>query len=127
MRKSTIVAIVTAFILTSVSICFAQESDDQTGKMGTMMSGKSRMGRQGMSGQDMMGRDHMGRGMMRISMVATQDGGVVVMIGNRLYKYDQNLSLKKETEISVDYEGLKGMMMKMQNMGMGMAPSEDTK
>jgi hypothetical protein len=69
----------------------------------------------------------MGNGMMSNSMVATQDGGVVVMIGNKLYKYDQNLSLKKETQISVDYEGLKSMMMKMQNMGMGMAPSEDTK
>ncbi len=64
------------------------------------------MGHQGMSGpgQDMMGRDHMSKGMMSISMVATQDGGVVVMIGNKLYKYDQNLSLKKETQISVDYE-----------------------
>jgi len=120
-------AIVTAFILTSVSICFAQASDDQTGEMGTMMSGKSMMGHRGMSDQDMMGRDHMGKGMMSISMVATQDGGVVVMIGNRLYKYDQDLNLKKETEISIDYEGLKRMMMKMQNLGMGMAPSEDTK
>lgn len=127
MRKLTIIAIVMAFILTSVSICFAQASDDQTGKMGTMMSGKDMMGHQGMSDQDMMGRDHMGKGMMSNSMVATQDGGVVVMIGNRLYKYDQNLNLKKETEIPVDYEGLKGMMMKMENMGMGIAPSEDTK
>jgi hypothetical protein len=78
-------------------------------------------------GQGMMGRDHMSKGMMSISMVATQDGGVVVMIGNKLYKYDQNLSLKKETEISVDYEGLKSMMMKIQDMDMGMVPSEDTK
>lgn len=110
-------------------MCFAQASDDQTGKMGTMMSGKSMMGNQGMSGpgQGMMGRDHMSKGMMSISMVATQDGGVVVMIGNKLYKYDQNLSLKKETEISVDYEGLKSMMMKIQDMDMGMVPSEDTK
>lgn len=127
MRKLIIIAIVTAFILTSAGICFAQASDDQTGKMGTMMSGKDMMGHKGMSGQDMMARDHMGKGMMSNSIVATQDGGVVVMIGNRLYKYDQNLNLKKELEISVDYEGLKGMMMKMQNMGMGMAPSEDTK
>jgi hypothetical protein len=129
MRKLTIIAIVTAFILTSGGMCFAQASDDQTGKMGTMMSGKSMMGHQGMSGpgQGMMGRDHMSKGMMSISMVATQDGGVVVMIGNKLYKYDQNLSLKKETEISVDYEGLKSMMMKIQDMDMGMVPSEDTK
>jgi hypothetical protein len=127
MRKSTIAAIVTAFIITSASICFTQTSDDQTGKMETMMSGNSMMGHQGKSYQNMMKRNHMGKCMMSNSMVATQDGGVVVMIGNKLYKYDQNLSLKKETEISVDYEGLKSMMMKMQNMGMGMAPPEDTK
>ncbi len=127
MRKLTIIAILTAFILTSGGICFAQASDDQTGKMGTMMSGKDMMRHKGMSGQGMMGRDNMGKGMMSKSMVATQDGGVVVMIGNRLYKYDQNLNLKKEAEISVDYEGLKGMMMKMQNMDMRVAPSEDTK
>jgi hypothetical protein len=145
MRKSTIVAIVMAFILSSISICFAQASDDQTGKMGKMMSDQGMMGHQkksdqGMMGRDQMGngmmsRDQMGKGMMSKSMVATQDGGVVVMIGNRLYKFDQNLNLKKETEISVDYEGLKSMMMKMQKMGMGMdqeasgasemSPSED--
>ena len=116
MGKLKITATVTAFILISGGICFAQTSDAQTGKMGKMMSGKGMMGHQGMSGQGMMGREQMGKDMMGKSMVATQDGGVVVMIGNRLYKYDQNLDLKKETEISVDYEGLKDMMMKMRNM-----------
>lgn len=135
MRKSIIVAIITAFILTSGGICFAQASDDQTGKMGKMMSDQGMMGHQKKSDQGMMGRDQMGKGMMSKSMVATQDGGVVVMIGNRLYKFDQNLNLKKETEITVDYEGMKGMMMKMQKMRMemdqelsgasGMSPSED--
>ena len=147
MKKSTstIVAIVTAFILTSGGICFAQASDDQTGKMGKMMSEQGMMGHQKKSDQGMMGRGHMkkgmmnrdqmGKGMMSKSMVATQDGGVVVMIGNRLYKFDQNLHLKKETEITIDYEGMKGMMMKMQKMGMEMdqetsgasemSPSED--
>jgi hypothetical protein len=135
MKKSIIVAIITAFILTSGDICFAQASDDQTGKMGKMMSAQGMMGHQKKSDQGMMGRDQMGKGMMSKSMVATQDGGVVVMIGNRLYKFDQNLNLKKETEITVDYEGMKGMMMKMQKMCMemdqelsgasGMSPSED--
>ncbi len=135
MRKSIIVAIITAFILTSGGICFAQASDDQTGKMGKMMSDQGMMGHQKKSDKGMMGRDQMGKGMMSKSMVATQDGGVVVMIGNRLYKFDQNLNLKKETEITVDYEGMKGMMMKMQKMRMemdqelsgasGMSPSED--
>jgi len=140
MKRTTFVAIITTFILILSGSCFAQENDDQTGQMGHMMSGQGMMGHQGMSDQGTNDRYHkmnrcpMGKGMMNgmpmsgmmgKSMVATQDGGVVIMIGNKLYKYDQKLKLEKETEIPVDYKGLKNMMTNMQNMGMGMmAPSE---
>jgi hypothetical protein len=138
MKKSTLVAIVTAFILVSGGICFAQTGDEQTGQMGDMMSGQAMMGHYqdmsnlGMKGQQqMMNRCPMGKGMMSgmsmsgmmsKSMVPTEDGGIVVMIGNKLYKYDKKLKLEKEAEVPVDYKGLKGMMMNMQNMGMGMNP-----
>ncbi len=58
--------------------------------------------------------------MMGKAMVPTEDGGVVVMIGNKLYKYDKNLKLKKQAEIPVDYKNLKNMMMQMRQMGMEM-------
>ena len=32
-------------------------------------------------------------------MVATQDGGVIVMKGNKLYKYDKDLNLTKEIKL----------------------------
>ena len=40
-------------------------------------------------------------------MVATKDGGVVVMVGNKLFKYDRNLNLVKETEIKIDFMAMK--------------------
>lgn len=46
-------------------------------------------------------------------MVATSDGGVVVLSGNKLYKYDKELNLKKEVEIKKDKE----MMGKCPMMG----------
>lgn len=48
--------------------------------------------------------------MMTKSMVASNDGGVIVMIGNKLMKYDKDLNLLKEAEIKVD---MKAMMEKM--------------
>ncbi len=48
-------------------------------------------------------------GMMN-NIVATSDGGVVVMIGNKLYKYDKDLNLKKEVEIKVDLKSMQRMM-----------------
>ena len=43
-------------------------------------------------------------------MVATTDHGVVVLVGNKLYKYDRNLRLIKEQEIKIDPKDF-GMMM----------------
>jgi hypothetical protein len=48
--------------------------------------------------------------MMTRSMVASNDGGVIVMMGNKLMKYDKDLNLLKEAEIKVD---IKAMMEKM--------------
>jgi hypothetical protein len=37
--------------------------------------------------------------MMKKEMVASSDGGVIVLSGNKLLKYDKNLKLVKEVEI----------------------------
>jgi hypothetical protein len=47
---------------------------------------------------------------MNGKMVASGDGGVIVMMGDKLIKYDKNLKFVKETEIAVD---LKGTAQKM--------------
>ncbi len=51
--------------------------------------------------------------MMQKQMIATSDGGVIVLAGNKLYKYDKNLNLVKEAEIKMDVEGMKKMMGQM--------------
>jgi len=52
--------------------------------------------------------------LMKRSIVATADGGVVVMTGNKLVKYDKDLSVQKEAEIKMDMEGMQKMMTEMQ-------------
>lgn len=53
------------------------------------------------------------------AMVATQDGGIVLMIGYELLKYDKDLNLVKKTEIKFDFENWQKMMMQHRNMMMG--------
>ena len=66
------------------------------------------MGQSGMMGQGPgMGMQQGKRGMMMQkmmpkSMVSTGDGGIVVMSGNSLLKYDQDLNLVKEVKIKMD-------------------------
>jgi hypothetical protein len=43
-------------------------------------------------------------GMMMKKMIATSDGGVIVMAGKKLIKYDKDLNLVKEVEIKMDME-----------------------
>lgn len=49
--------------------------------------------------------------MMGKELVATQDGGVVVLVGNKLQKYDKNLQLIKEVEVKQDKGAMPPMMM----------------
>ncbi|MFC1674942.1 hypothetical protein ACFL1K_03555 [Candidatus Omnitrophota bacterium] len=68
-------------------------------------------------GKEGMERKHKKMGMMGMmmkkQMVATKDGGVVVMAGNRLLKYDKKLKLVAEAEVKMDYKVMKEKMMKM--------------
>ena len=50
--------------------------------------------------------------MMDKKIVATRDGGVVVLLGNKLIKYDAKLNLVKEAEIKVDMKECCPMMKK---------------
>ncbi|MGE5279240.1 MAG: hypothetical protein ACM3L6_00665 [Deltaproteobacteria bacterium] len=48
--------------------------------------------------------------MMPREMVATSDGGVVVLIGEKLLKYDKNLDLKAEAQLKIEKpQGREGM------------------
>jgi hypothetical protein len=54
--------------------------------------------------------------MMERSVVATSDGGVVVVMGNKLTKYDKDLNVVKEVELKMDMEGMQKMMENMKGM-----------
>lgn len=114
MRKMTgmvLAGLVAAVFCSSV---FAEEKESAMDKDAM----KPGMMGHGMMGQGMMDKGkmmEMGKKMMSKSVVATSDGGVVVLIGNKLQKYDKNLELKKEVEIKVDMESMR--KMKKQMMG----------
>jgi hypothetical protein len=107
--------IVLAGLLATVfcSLALAEEKKESAmGKgmiQGGMMGGKGMM----MAKSKMMGMDNMCRMMMSKSLVATSDGGVIVLIGNKLQKYDKDLVLKKEAEIKLDMESMQKIMMQM--------------
>jgi len=76
------------------------------GMMGKKMMHKGMMGK-GMKGCPMM------KSMMERKIVATQDGGIVVAIGNQITKYDKNMNVVKEVTLKVDMEGMQRMMRDM--------------
>ncbi len=49
--------------------------------------------------------------MMQKSVTATNDGGVVIVAGNKITKYDKDLNVVKEVESKMDMEAM------MKNMG----------
>jgi hypothetical protein len=59
-----------------------------------------------MGKEQMMSMCPMCQMMMRPIIIATEDGGVVVMIANKLMKFDKNLALVGETKIKMDFEGM---------------------
>ncbi len=76
----------------------AQQPDAQRSEMPQDGPGMMGGGRMGMKGGPMMS--------IHPTLVATSDGGVVVLMGKKLVKYDRDLELVKEVE-------LKGGLMPM--------------
>jgi hypothetical protein len=95
-KPMVLVSVISAVMLCSVIAC-AQSSDEK-------QMDKERMG----GIMSMMG-------VMQKQMVATSDGGVIVLTGNKLLKYDKDLNLVKEAELQSGVE-LKMDMGSMQDM-----------
>lgn len=111
MKKIIFVVMLVAFFMTTSGISYAQEK-------GSMM-GEEKKG--SMKGKGCM-HGMMMKKMMTKEMVATGDGGVIVLVGNKLMKYDKDLNLIKEVEIKVDMEAMMKKcreMMKKCYMGEG--------
>jgi hypothetical protein len=50
-------------------------------------------------------------GLMQRQIVATTDGGVVILVGNKLLKYDKDLKLVKEADVTADPSALLQSLM----------------
>ncbi len=95
MKKLILIVIVSAGLaLSAGTLGFAEETQDMA------MGYDPQQQQQGMMGGQGGGKMNPMMGMMRKdSVVATSDGGVVVLSGPRLLKYDASLTLVKEVEL----------------------------
>ena len=107
MKKALFLVLVMGLILGSSMVALAQMHGMMHSEEKGMMMG-NHMNMPMMSGMNM--------GMTR--MIATADGGIIVISMGKLYKYDNDLNLKKEIDIPMDFEHMKKMQMKMKDMGM---------
>ncbi len=69
------------------------------GTAGVISFGSPVFAEEGMEMDQQQGKGKMMGMMRKDSVVATSDGGVVVLSGPRLLKYDSELNLVKETEL----------------------------
>lgn len=111
--KKSIVIIAAVVVLSISGLALAQMNEGKEMKAGMMGKGM-------MEGKGMMMHGMMMNAMMNKSMVATSDGGVVVMTANKLTKYDKDLNVVKEIELKMDMEGMQKMMKDCPMMGKGM-------
>jgi len=119
MKRTVPFAIV---VLLAVVIAFV--AVDQTGAMASKQNEPKEMKCKGAMHKEMM--EHrpmpmmcpmhamMCEHMMKKEIIAMPDGDVVVMAGNKLYKYDKDFNLIKEVELKAEQE-MKEKMEKMQN------------
>ena len=87
------------FMFIAAVICMFFVSVSFAGNMGDFKGDKKGMG---------CPMCHMNKGMMMEGkkLVATQDGGAILMMGNKLIKYDSQLNIVKEVEIKMDMEAM---------------------
>ena len=99
MKKIIFMVIAAVICVSFLSVAFA-------GNMGNFKGNKKGMG---------CPMCHMNKEMMMggKKLVATQDGGAILMMGNKLIKYDAQMNIVKEVEIKMDMEAMKKSMEEM--------------
>ncbi|MGD0078635.1 MAG: hypothetical protein ABSB91_08450 [Sedimentisphaerales bacterium] len=118
--KNTVTAMIAILLIAGVAyFAFATE---QTSAMAGKQKESCAMPCKGMMHKGMMHKEMMGmcpmhsmmcEHMMKKEIIATEDGGVIIMCCNKLYKYDKDLNLVKEVELKIDQD-MKAMMGNMQ-------------
>jgi len=131
MKKLVLVIVV--LILTGVlAVSFAEQKSEAVKEMLSEVGKSAQTTGQGMvTGKEQMmmmcPMHHMMMGaMMGRSIVATEDGGIVVAAGEKLMKFDKDLNLVKEAQMPIDTEAMQNKMTRMMEkcpMCKGMMPS----
>jgi hypothetical protein len=118
MKKALFPAVVILVSVTFMSLAIAQDRTapmmEKDAKAG-MMNKQAMMGQERMTGMHDMYGTMMGS-MMGRSMVASEDGGVIIMMGDKLMKYDKDLNLVKEIQVEIDMDHMNALMTKMMSM-----------
>ena len=118
MRRILSVILVGVLVAASCSSALAEDKkEDMMGKgvmQGGMMGDKRMTDEEGKMKSMCPMHAMMMKQMMGREMIATADGGVLILLGNKIIKYDKDLNLVKEAEIKPDMEGMQKMMMQMQ-------------
>ncbi len=120
MKKSVFLVLAVCAAVFAAAVSSADDESGMMPKDKEMMGGK-KMGMGMMMGPMMM------KSMMEKTVTATSDGGVVVLSGNKLTKFDKDLKLVGEAEVKVDMDAMKkdmDGMMKMCPMMKGDKPAE---
>ena len=110
--KKSIVVVTVGVVLMITGLALSQMGDKDQGMMAKkteMMEDRgSMMGSKGMMGMhDMMMKMS---DMMHKTVIATSDGGFVIVGPDKITKYDKDLNVFKEVELKADTEGIKRMM-----------------
>ena len=121
MKKSAWIMILVILGL-GISLVSADEMKDKM--MGGEMMDKDGMGMGMMEDKGgmmmrkkgMMAMDSMMKSMMEKTIMPTSDGGIIVVFGNKLTKYDKDLNVVKEVELNMDMGGMQKMMDGMKGM-----------
>jgi hypothetical protein len=120
--KTCLIFTLLAAVALSLPVYAHDESEEM--KMG-MMEEKGSEGKGMMGGKRMDMHQMMMKKMMEKSVVATSDGGIVIVTANKITKYDKDLNLVKEVETKMDMESMKEMMGKCPMMKGGMKGMDD--
>lgn len=130
MKRTMIMAVVVFAVAAGLFYVFAAKQNEG-GMMGSgmmqgrmmdsndMMKNKTWQNKEMMERREMMGMHTMSGMMYGASLAATEDGGALVLMGNKLIKYDKDLNLVKEVEIKIDWESMNKTMTERHKMMMG--------
>jgi hypothetical protein len=111
--KRTMVVVVGA-VVSLLILSLSASAQNPMGTGGTMMGGSPAMtGQPGTRVPYCPGPRGMMGAFMDRTVVATSDGGVVVLAGEKLMKFDKNLNLVKEIEVKFDTAAMDAWMQQM--------------